>query len=107
MYLAYNLFNITLALENGCEMEGSNQMIKIKKGRQEYIFDHRTKNEKGILYGIHIVERTNKKQMKASRDYLMLNMDEIHAKLGHQIAKITKVTVSKLNFKAKGCHKSR
>ena len=100
--LACILFSITAALENGCKLEGTNQMIKVKKGRQEYVFDHRIKKGKGILYGIRIIDRRDQKKTKGSEDYLMRSMERIHAQLGHPSAEITKATASKLNLKSKG-----
>ena len=94
--LTYNLFSITAALEHGCEMHGSNKMIKIKKGCSEYKFDHRIKNGKGNLYGIQIVERNCDKI--TSKETTLLSMNDLHEKLGHPSADITKATATKLNM---------
>ena len=101
--LACDLFSITAVLENRCKLEGTNQMIKIKKGRKEYLFDHRIKKGKGTLYGIRIIDRRNQKKTKESDDYSMYSMDKIHAQLGHPSAEITKATASKLNLKLNNC----
>ena len=100
--LACNLFSITAALKNGCRLEGNNQVIKIKKGRQEYLFDHKINKGKGTLYGIRIVNKRHQEKNKGSGDYSMCSMDRIHAKLGHPSVEITKATASKLNLKVKG-----
>ena len=94
--LTYNLFSITAALEHGCEMHGSNRQIKIKKGRSEYKFDHRIKNGKGNLYGIQIVERNCDKT--PSKETTLLSMNDLHEKLGHPSADITKATATKLKL---------
>ena len=98
--LTCNLFSITSALKHGCEMHGLHEMIKIKKGRMEYKFDHRIKNGKGNLYGIQISDRTsNVEKDYTSNDTALLSMNKLHERLGHPNAEITKATATKLSVK--------
>ena len=89
--LTCKLFSITAALKHGCEMHGSQKMIKITKGKNEYKFDHKIKNGKGTLYGIQINQKKN--------DSALLTMNELHEQLGHPSAEITKATAQKLQLK--------
>ena len=79
-------------------MHGSSKMIKIKKGRSEYKFDHRIKNGKGNLYGIQIEERKSNKKI-TSKETGLLSLNELHEKLGHPSTEITKATANKLNLR--------
>ena len=92
--LTQNLLSISTALQNGCTMEGSSNKIKIKKGKNEYIFDHKIRSGKGNLYGIRIIDT------KSDKAYLSIN--EIHEMLGHPSEEITKAKVRKLNMKPTG-----
>ena len=88
--LACNLFSISAALQNGCKMEGSKELIKVMKGKYEYIFDRKIKSGKGNLYGIQIINKM--------KDKAYLSMNRIHEMLGHPSEEITKATANKMKF---------
>ena len=75
-------------------MEGTSRMIKLKKGKNEYIFDHKLQSGKGNLYGICIIDKIS--------DAAFLSMNEIHEMMGHPSEQITKATARQLNIKSSG-----
>ena len=82
--LACNLFSISTALQNGSIMEETSRMIKLKKGKNEYIFHHKLQSGKGNVYGICIIDKIS--------DAAFLSMNEIHEMLGYPSEQITKAT---------------
>ena len=85
-------------------MQGSNKIIKIKKGKLEYKFDHVIKNGRGSLYGIQIEKRSEEhdKRSGSNKEIAFLSMNEVHERLGHPCTEITKATAWKLKLNATG-----
>ena len=101
--LYVNLFSLSAALKEGCDLEGSAEKLTIKKGKNEYFFDQKIKSGKGYIFGIRIVntcEPEGKRHVtKKGQSYEIMRFHEM---LGHTSEALTRTTAKKMGIRLKG-----
>ncbi len=100
--LYVNLFSLSAALKEGCDLEGSAEKLTIKKGNNKYFFDQKIKSRKGYIFGIRIVkafEPEGKRHDKKGQSY---NIMKFHEMLGHASETLTRSTAKKMGIRLKG-----
>ena len=81
--LYVNLFSLSTVLKEGCDLEGSADKLTIKKGEKKYFFDRKIKIEKGYIFGIKIMKRSEpegKRHDQKGQSYNIMKCPDMPAK---------------------------
>ena len=100
--LYVNLFSLSAALKEGCDLEGSADKLTIKKGKQEYFFDRKIKSGKGYIFGIRIMKTSVPERKKQEKKPQSCNIMKFHEMLGHASETLTRATAKKMGVRLEG-----
>jgi hypothetical protein len=97
-----NLFSISKSLHNGWNISNKGVEITITKGKAKIVFDRIIKTSKGLVVGVKILPRNDAMANVMLDRGKSVDINVLHAVLGHPSQEITKKTAEYYGWTVKG-----
>ena len=100
--LWHNLFSITAAIKQGCEVSSKGLEMSIKKGGFEMKFDRITHTGNGFLMGVKMFPSSEVASVAAMPEGKAMSITTLHQCLGHPSEATTRATAKAMNWNLQG-----